>query len=238
MKFLFKIPLLCLFLFTSLNAQFNENKFGVSLNLVYTTSAEIYLNPNSSDVEIRNRSYEFSDIINPALDFRYRLAKDVLLGIDIEYIRKTESAPNLTVFIGSQIVTIDVEDGFSFIPVEVSAYYILPFSNEEFIFLMGGGLGYYRGEFIRKVVNAELSLTSRQVAIGIHVSTSMDYMVLDNISLRFEMKFRNPQYNVTTKYTETEITYQGNVIQLPDDEFETKIDVNGITFVLGLAFHF
>ena len=237
MILLFKITLLCVFLFASSNAQFNENKFGLSLNLVYTASAELYLNPNSSDVVIRNKSYDFTDILNPGLDLRYKLAKDVLLGFNIEYIRKTESAPNLTVFIGSQVVTIDVEDGFSVIPVEVSAYYILPFSNEQFIFLMGGGLGYYRGEFIREVANAELALISRQVAIGLHVSTSMDYMAFDNISVRFEMKFRNPQYNVTTRYTKTEIIYQDNVIQLPDDEFETKIDVNGITFVLGFVLH-
>jgi hypothetical protein len=62
-------------------------------------------------------------------------------------------------------------------------------------------------------------------------------MIFDNLSARFEMKFRNPQYNVTSKYTKTEIEYQENQIQLSENHFETKVDINGLTFVLGVVVH-
>jgi len=103
---------------------------------------------------------------------------------------------------------------------------------------MGGGVGYYRGEFVRKFSEVELEVLQRKIAIGIHVSTSMDYIIHKNLSARFEMKFRNPQYTVISKYTKTEIKYQGTTIQLPEDSFDTKIDIDGLTFSLGLVVNF
>jgi outer membrane protein W len=217
--------------------QFNEHDFGISASLVYTTSAEIFLNPNSSDPVIRNQSYTLEDIFNPSLDLRYRLNDYFILGLNIEYINKSAEAPNLTAFIGSQLVVFDVEDGFRVIPVELTAHYFFPFSTDNFKFTMGGGIGYYRGEFTRKFNEVDLSVVERKIALGIHVSASMDYMLLNNVSFRFEMKFRDPQYEVKSEYTKTEIIYEGETITLPADAFETKVNLDGLTFVLGIVYH-
>ena len=178
------------------------------------------------------------DILNPSLDIRYRFNEWFILGLNVEYMKKSATGPNLTVFLGNNIVVFEVEDGFKVIPIELTAHYIFPFSTDRFIFIMGGGLGYYRGEFTRKFSDIDLSIQQRQIAIGIHVSASMDYMLLEFFSVRFEMKFRDPQYNVTSKYNKTTVLYQGNEIPLHDDAFETKVNVNGVTFILGGAFHF
>lgn len=223
-----------LFTITSL-AQFGENNLGIAVNAVYTTSADIFLNPNASNLDVRNKSYTLENIWNPSLDIRYRLSDEFIIGLNVEYVNKTNEAPNLTAFIYNQVVVLEVEDGFKVIPIELTIHYFFPFSTEDFKFLMGGGLGYYRGEFVRKFNDVELEVVQRKIALGIHVSASMDYMFYKNLSARFEMKFRNPQYNVKSKYTKNEVTYQGNTIQLPDDAFETKIDVEGLTFVLGLV---
>jgi outer membrane protein W len=217
--------------------QFNEHDFGISANLVYTTSAEIFLNPNSSDPVVRNQSYTLEDIFNPSLDLRYRLNDYFILGLNIEYINKSAEAPNLTAFIGSQLVVFDVEDGFRVIPVELTAHYFFPFSTDNFKFIMGGGIGYYRGEFTRNFSEVDLSVVERKIALGIHVSASMDYMLLNNVSFRFEMKFRDPQYEVKSEYTKTEVIYEGETITLPADAFETKVNLDGLTFVLGIVYH-
>jgi outer membrane protein W len=217
--------------------QFNDHNFGISANLVYTTSAEIFLNPNSSDPIVRNQSYTLEDIFNPSLDLRYRLNEYFMLGLNIEYINKSAEAPNLTAFIGSQLVVFNVEDGFRVLPVELTAHYFFPFSTEDFKFTMGGGIGYYRGEFTRKFSDVDLSVLERKIALGIHVAASMDYMLLDNVSFRFEMKFRDPQYEVRSEYTKTEVIYEGETITLPTDAFETKVNLDGITFVLGIVYH-
>ncbi|MEJ2103378.1 MAG: hypothetical protein P8X47_02240 [Ignavibacteriaceae bacterium] len=217
--------------------QFGDNNIGIGLNAVYTTSAQIFLNPNASNLEIRNKSYKLESIWNPGLDVRYKFAEEFLVGLNIEYINKTSTAPNLTAFIGNQVVVLEVEDGFRVLPIELTFYYYFPFSTEDFKFQMGGGLGYYYGQFKREFNDIELEVVHRNTAVGIQVSASMDYIIHKYLSARFEMKFRDPQYTVKSKYSKTEATYQGNTIQLPEDAFETKVDIDGLTFILGLVFN-
>ena len=225
------------FLITTAYSQFTPKRLGISLNAVFTTSAEIFLNPNSSDVEARNRSFLIEDIWNPGIDLRYRFTEVFILGLNVEYVKRTSSQPNLTAFIGNQVYTFMVDDGFESIPIELTAYYFFPFSTEKFKFTMGGGIGYYYGRFIREFAGTDLEVTQRKMSLGLLVSTSLDYMIFDFLSARLEMKFRNPQFNVSSKYTKTQVEYEGNVIQLSDNPFETKVDINGLTFVFGIVYH-
>ena len=215
--------------------QFGDSNIGIGLNAVYTTSAQIFLNPNASNLEIRNKAYTLESIWSPGLDVRYKFAEEFLVGLNVEYINKSSAAPNLTAFIGNQVVVLEVEDGFRVIPIELTFYYYFPFSTEDFKFQMGGGLGYYYGQFKREFNDVDLEVVHRNIAVGIQVSASMDYIIHKYLSARFEMKFRDPQYTVKSKYDKTETTFQGNIIQLPEDAFETKVDIDGLTFILGLV---
>ena len=218
-------------------AQFNRT-YGVSVNAVYNTSASIYLSPNSSDIFLRNNSFLIQNFFNPSIDFRYRLSESIIVGFNTEYMITSSTGPNLTVFLGNSTVTIDVEDGFRLIPLEFSAHYLLPFSTEHFKFLMGGGVGYYIGSHVRKFGDVDVSNVERKAAYGIHVSISMDYLIRDFISVRGEMKFRDPQFTVKSKYSKQEVNYNGSVIRLAQESFDSKINVDGVTFIIGLAFHF
>jgi len=219
-------------------AQYNGKDFSITVYGIYTTSASIFLNPNAADIVLRNKSFDIEDIFNTGVDIRYRVSEPLIMGISTEYIKTTETAPNLDAFIGGEVVTLDVEDGFKMIPVELTAYYIIPFSTERFKFLMGGGIGYYFGDFIRKVGDAEVTTISHDNSFGIHVLTSVDYVPLDYLSIRFQMKFRDPQFTVTSRYNREDVEYMGQLISLPQEPFETKIDMDGLTFMLGVAFQF
>ncbi|MCH9028796.1 MAG: hypothetical protein IH819_04110 [Bacteroidetes bacterium] len=227
--FLFYIPALC---------QYNGNDISIGIYGFYTTSASVFLNPNASDIVVRNKSFLIEDIWNPGVDIRFRVSEPLILGLNIEYIRITRSAPNLNVFLGGSVVPLRVDDGFKLIPVELSAYYLLPFSTEGFKFLMGGGLAYYNGEFIREIGETEVKNITKEAAFGIHVSISMDYVPINDVAIRFQMKFRDPQFTVSSQYEQQEIEYEGNVIILPEGTFNTKINLDGITFMLGAAFQF
>jgi hypothetical protein len=218
--------------------QYNGNDFSIGVYGFYTTSASIFLNPNAPDIVLRNSSFDIEDIFNPGMDIRYRVSEPLILALGFEYINVTETAPNLNVFLDGSIVTIDVEDGFQLIPIEFTAYYLLPFSTVGFKFLMGGGLGYYIGDFIRKVGDAEVTSVQEDISIGIHVSVSMDYVPINDVTVRFQMKFRDPQFTVTNNYNQSEVEYEGHVIILPEESFDTKVNVDGITFMLGAAVQF
>lgn len=238
MKKLFA-SILVLLAYTTCLAQYNNNNFSIAVNAIYTTTAKVYLSPNSPDPITRNRSYELSDILNPGIDIRYKMTESILLGLSSEYMKKIQGGTTETVFTQTrQTLSADVEDGFLLIPVELSLYYLIPFSTEQFKFLMGGGGALYFGEHLRKLGDAEVSNLTRKTAYGIHVMLSMDYLPRDYVSIRFEMKFRDPQFNVTSKYTAADINYQGEEVTVTRESFASKINVDGVTFILGTAFHF
>ena len=219
-------------------AQYNGNNFSIGCYGLYTTSASIYLNPNAPDIVLRNESFVIEDILNPGIDIRYRLSEPVIIGLNIDFINVSEKAQNLSGFLGSRIVPIESEDGFNMIPVELTVHYLLPFSTESFKFLMGGGAGYYRGEFTRKVSTTQVSNVTKETAFGLHVSISMEYIIVEYLIARIQMKFRDPELTVSSKYDEQQVEYKGQTLTLPADAFNTKINMDGIGFLLGLAIQF
>jgi hypothetical protein len=233
-----KSLILLLLISVPLSGQYKDKQWSLSLNTVYTTTAKIYLNPNSADAILRNSSIPIEGIVSLQAEVMYQLEDDILLGLSTEYMRSTSSGFNLTAFAGNSTISVLVQDGFQLIPIEFSGYYILPFSTEKFNFLMGGGLGYYIGEHIRKFGDVQVSNIARPTAYGIHVILIMDYLIKDFLSVRGEMKFRDPQFNVTSKYDKTDVNYNGSLIHLGTGTFNSKINVDGISFIIGITFHF
>lgn len=224
---------------TSVPGQYNDKLFSLSANLNYTTSAKIYLNPNASDFDLRSRVFSLAKIVSPSIDFRYGITKDIFAGVSVELIEKTDFGENVVVRLqNGEFRTIRVEDGFKVIPVELFVYYLLPFSSSRFKLLMGGGAAYYYGEHIRKFGNVDVSNLEQEFAYGIQVNISSDYLINDFVSVRAEMKFRDPEIDVTSRYNKNLITYNGQTILIADNEFDSRININGVTFIIGVAFHF
>jgi len=144
--FLISLPLL---------AQANEKKIGVSFNLNHTTTSKLFLQPNASDQFIRNTHENLDGITSYSVEARYQISEAVIIGLGSEIIKKTfENSINL----GG--LRAKMNDGYQMIPIELSGYYLIPFSREHFKFFMGGGFGLYFGKQIRedKCVSGTLSL--------------------------------------------------------------------------------
>jgi len=227
-----------LFLSASASAQYSDKNFGIGLNFVYTTNARIYLTPNSSNPVERNSYFGLTDIFNPGINIRYKLVENVMLDLSLEYMQNTATGNNEKVITNTGLRYIKVEDGFRLIPIELSVYYLIPFSTEKFKFLMGGGVGYYYGSMIRKFGNAEVSSVERNSAYGIQVAVDVNYLLLENIAFKLEMKFRDPQFTVRSRYNERQYNYNGTKVTVTRQEFDSKIDINGVAFVLGAVFYF
>lgn len=237
MKLFYKTGFLLIFISISCFGQYNGKRFSIGINGVYTTSAKIYLSPNSSDNIVRNFSFPVDDIFNPAIEIRYKLMENLFAGLNVDYMSKTSGGSRITYLTSSNsTISVDVEDGFKLIPIELSLIYVLPFSTERFKFLLGGGAGYYVGEHIRKVGNTNVSNIERKTAYGIQVSLSMDYLVYDSFIFKAEMKFRDPQFTVKSEYSNDRIIYNGQFIRPPNKSFSSKINVDGVTFIVGAAY--
>ncbi len=233
-----KLAVLFFIVSVPLFAQYNGSKFSIGINSLYTTTSKIFLFPNSSDEILRNKSNDIDNIFDFGVEFRYRFSKDLIIGLNTEYMKATQTGVNITGFVANSTVAIRSEDGFELIPVELSIYYVLPFSTDNFKFLMGGGGAAYFGNHIRKVGTVEINNISRDFAYGIHVSLSMEYLVAPQVTVQMGMKFRDPDFRVSSQYSSSSVSIGGKMVTFPVDKFNSRINVDGVTFTLGVYYDF
>ncbi|MFA3783751.1 hypothetical protein ABRY23_11880 [Melioribacteraceae bacterium 4301-Me] len=212
-------------------AQYNEDNFSLSLNYNYTTTSKLFLNPNSPDPVLSSSYLELNDIGSLSAELRYRFTESLLLGLNYEYIKKSVSNINVRV----NGIILEMKEGYIVTPVELTLYYILPFSTTHFKFIMGGGGGLYFGSEIRNLLEASVNNISRKIGYGIHVVTNIDYLFNDHIALRWQMRFRDPEFQMKSQYNTQAVTYQNRKVLLPPSPFETKVNIDGITFSFGIA---
>lgn len=201
----------------------------------FTTSGKVYLNPKSADPTIRNFSYSIVDIYHPGIEIRGRIYESLFLSLSADYVKAVTDEQNLTVITNLLPKSIKIDDGFITIPVELTLNYRLPFSDENFRYYMGGGIGYYIGSHYRKIGDITVNTVSRQQAFGIHVGLSMEYVYLERYIIHTGMKFRDPQYNVKSKYTKRETKINNEDILIAQETFDSKINIDGVTFFMGVA---
>lgn len=227
------------FLVLSINvySQYNDKKFGVSFSATYTPTGRFFLNPNSIQKLLREENVELIDIYSGAVELRYRFNESIIVGVGTEYIEKKSFEKNVIGF-PSQLAGVEVEEGFKMIPVELSVYYFIPFSTESFKFFMGGGAGVYFGQYIRNFADVSLEHVSSEFSWGIHGRVGMDYLITDYFSVRGEMKFRDPDFKMESKYNKDSFEYDGQRRFLPTQPFTTKVNIDGMTFIIGAALHF
>ena len=227
--------LLILFFISSLYyAQYNGKKFYISANYTYTATSKLYLQPNSSDAIIRETHDNIDGLYSYSGAFGYKAFEDIEFNISIEYLEKTVNNRNTT--LGA--TRVEKKDGYRVIPIELSLFYTLPFSLERFKFFMGGGGGFYIGDHIRKLGDVTASTQSRKVGFGILVDVGMDYLINNYFVLRGQMRFRNPVFEMKNKYSSTTVNYGGSTYYLATDTFDSKVDIDGVSFVIGLLFQF
>ncbi|MCF8259923.1 MAG: hypothetical protein K9J12_04060 [Melioribacteraceae bacterium] len=218
--------------------QFNGKNYSISASYSYTTTAKLFLYPNSSDQILRNQFSPLEDMFSYVFEFRYKLLDPLFVGVRSGYMKKTSEFES--VYLGSPIGVIPVKttDGFVLIPVEISAYYVLPFSTDNFKFFMSGGLGFYFGEHVREIRGVTASNEKSEIDFGIQVGVGTEYLIFDFLSAKFEMFFRDPQYELTSKYSGDIIRANNAVYRIPKETFDSKVNVNGVAFSIGISYQF
>lgn len=214
------------------------NTFSIRANYNYTTDAKIFYFPNSSDFELRNSYFPLNGITNFSFELRYITSEIIDVALNLEYLDATKTGRNLTVIYNGLTEMINTVDGFYLFPVELTLQYKLPFSSENLIFSFGGGVGAYFGGQIRKAGNTEVSNTTREIGFGILVGFDLDYYFHESYFLNAGMKFRDPEFRVTSKYDKRNIIINGREVLIPQESFESKINIDGILFRVGLGIAF
>jgi outer membrane protein W len=227
-----KSVLIIILLANILFAQTGEKKFYINANYIYTTTAKLYLQPNSSDPFIRGTHEDLEDLWSYSGEIGYSLSEEIIIAIGLEYVEKTFVNHNMNLGGTRAVMT----DGFKVIPLELSLYYTLPFSTEMFKFFMGGGGGLYFGTHIRRLGDVSVSNESRKVGYGIQVAVGMDYLFNEYFSIRAQMRFRDPEFEMKSSYSNKVVNYGGRTFLLSNQTFSSKVNIDGISFAIGLVF--
>ncbi len=229
-----KITIIFFFIAVLVFPQNNGNNFTITANYIYTATSKLYLQPNSSDPIVRGTHQDLDDLWGYSGEIGYRIFEDIVIGLGAEYINKTSTSNSIN--LGA--VRANMKDGFQVIISDLTIYYSLPFSTEFFKFFMGGGGGLYFGKHIRELGDVTASTISNTVGYGIHVALGIDYIIHKSFALRTQMRFRNPEFEMKNRYSNNIINYDGRAFLLSSDTFDSKVDIDGISFTIGILFQF
>jgi hypothetical protein len=199
----------------------------------YTTSSEIFTNPTANDAFSRSQSFLVDGAFGYGVEVKYRIPRSMIaVGASVEYL---EASLDRTVAIAFR-EGVPVEDGYRVIPVEVTGYFIIPFSTRTFQVYIGGGVGTYFGKRTFRLAGVEAPTVDSRPGFGIHVVAGIGYGINDWFSIIGEMKFRDLQFASTNDFSDSRIQYGGAVLNVNSEPFESKVHTDGIVFQLGAAF--
>jgi outer membrane protein W len=218
--------------------QYNQDNHSIAVYYNYTTTSKLFLYPDVTDPVLRNTGVRLNDVTNFSIEYRYRISEALMLSFATEYMQRTKNVNYLTVSGPSGVATIEMEDGYEFIPFEFSLYYLIPFSTEKFKFYFGGGIAYYLGSHVRNFADVDIETASRDFSYGIQTGVGMDYLIFPYLAVRGQMKFRDPEFEIVSKYNKLRFTYQGKEYRLASEKFDSKVNIDGVTFMIGVSYSF
>jgi hypothetical protein len=231
-----------LFLFIILSSTLfgaeRTTKYSVALKGTYTSSSKLYPTPDAAQQDLQSLYIEYNDLVGFGLEVRRQLGSESIeVGVGVEFLTTRKSGFG-TGPAGTPAVQLPIEDGYRFLPIELTGYFVLPFSTETLKFYMGGGAGFYYGDRVYRVVNRTAQTVESRSAFGIHVLTGVDYFIDRFLSLRGEMKFRDPQFDITSRFVDSQVEYSGHTYRLSQQPFNSKINLDGLVLNLGIVLNF
>ncbi len=210
----------------------NENNFLFSLKGSFTTSTRFLYNIDKPNVFSTDRT--LSSNFGYGADVRWNvLWERFFLGFSVEKVGGSETIQVL--YRQFDYLLVPYKEGFDVLALELSGYYVVPISSENIKFYLGGGFGTYDGKRNFSIAGVNAETVSLASYIGIHVMTGIDYKIFSRVGLRFEIKFRDPHFDVTTKFDQSSVEYKGRQIQLEQRESVTKVNLYGVNYAGGVV---
>jgi len=229
------VGILLVVLSGKLVAQASSWTLSIAAKANYTTTSRVFYNPDSPSNEIRSQYAALENIYGAGVEVRLKLPNDnFFISLSTEYLSKLQEQIQTVAFVGPPRRA-PVKDGFRLIPVELGANIFIPIGSETIQVSMGGGVGLYYGTRILSVAGVDAPQQNKPVGFGIHVESSFDYRVLPWFAVRGEMRFRDPELTTENRFDKSLVLYNGAAIAFPSNVFRTRINVNGLSFGVGIV---
>lgn len=216
------------------NGQTGEWNISAVARGLLTTSSKIYPNPNSSSFDLRIATTPFTSVTGIGGEVRFqRFATSYFLYISVEYLSQIRSDQRI---VGSVFPPrrVPVDEGYRMIPIELGGHVYVPIGSQSWKLSMGGGVGAYHTERVYTVAGVAAEPVGNRFGYGIHVSINAEYLILPRVSLAAGFKFRDPEVDVRNKFDRVSTQYNNSTVPLPQGEFPSRINADGMTLSLGL----
>lgn len=208
--------------------------YSLSLRANYTTSSKLSFDIAAFNELFRDQYVSLDNIFGYTIDVRRSFpAHRFELGLSVEYLSTIETFQSRTV-----TGTVPIEQGFRAIPVELSGYFIIPFSTDLLRFYMGGGAGVYFGERIYSVAGERAESSDRKAGVGIHVVVGVDYSITSWLAVRSELKFRDFHFESSDRFLKKSVVYNGQTIYLDQTPTRSRLNIDGMLIDAGVIFRF
>lgn len=215
-------------------AQWAGLKFSLAARGSYTTTSKVFYNPDSPSPTIRGQHLPFEDIYGYGFELRVQRPEDsYFVAITVDVLSKMLTQDQF-IALTSPPRFLPVTEGIRGIPVEVSLRTYVPLGSENFHLFMGGGLGVYFAERMLRIVDAEAHPRSSSFGYGIHVESGLEYQIHPAVRVNAEMRFRDPEIRTVNRFDRETTTHNGSIILLPRGDIQTKVNLDGLNFGLGV----
>ncbi len=217
----------------------SEKGFSIFAGINYVTASRVYLMSRSPDPDLRNAYYSTEGFIGYTFELKGNIINNsIQAGINTEYLKTSQFFYSTRAIVGNQVRTLEVEDTYQFYPLELIVYYIFPFSRDWYTAYMGAGAGIYYADYSRQIFDIKSKSTITKLDYGIVVNTGIKFRIFQNLDLRLEMKFRDPELEFKNEYPKTETNINGEQILLFEKTFYTKVNIDGLNLLIGLNYNF
>jgi len=218
---------LLLFMSTS-PALAQERSVTITARANLTTSSQLFTSPDATDPIEQNKFLPLGTEIGGGLEVKYTFHDlNLAASISAEYVQAQ--------YIGTSPSGLPLEDGYRVIPVELTAYFIVPISGPTVRVFMGGGGGAYVGRRTYRLAGVEAPSVGAKTGFGIHILGGVSYFLTPFLAVTGEMKFRDLQFDAANAFRDTYLIYNGRIIEVGTDPFSSRVHTDGAVFNLGIA---
>ncbi len=137
----------------------------------------------------------------------------------------------------SSSVNIRFTEQYQIIPLEAGLKWSLPVSTDNFKIYIGGGGGIYFGQRNRSLGSLKTSNISTTPGLSLNILSGIEYYIGRNLSLDFELKFREASFESKDEFSTDHITVNGEEYEI-GTPVNSRILVDGMRMSLGLKYNF
>jgi hypothetical protein len=217
-----------------------SKNFSVTVFGMYISSSGLQNNPLSADPYEKNAVIEMDGGFGYGgeLTFNPRFYDTgILLYLSTEYIKINQDDLALYFDDETNHYVIGMREHLYMTPIEAGIKWPLPINTDLLHVYIGGGAGIYFGDRTRTISYLRSTTNYTRPGFSLNILAGMEYYVARNLSANFELKFREANFDVESKFNSNTIDINGVQFELTNP-FYSRLLIDGVRISMGFNYHF